>query len=430
MQPSRLLMALLLAGGLSIGGTAAAAGFALQNQNGAGNGYAYAGAGAVAQDASTIYFNPAGMTYLAPGHHVSGAGNLLIRSLRFHDTGSGPFLNYPLGDNGGQAGGLAPVPSVYWSMSLGSAFRIGLGVSPTFGNATDWSKTFIGRFQGVESTITAINFNPSIAWKLHEDVSLGVGLNVVKFDADLRNIVPVTALLPVPVEVETKLKGDDVGFGYNVGLMFRLSPSTRVGLTYRSAVNLKVNGNLSAPGAVIPASVPIELPDTASLAISHMMNDRLRLLADLTWTGWSSVQAIVAKNRTSGATLGTNGWDSITPFGLVSGRNINIPSGCGFTPGSPGTRRLSPTPLTGLSVCRTLTVSGSLWVSIRSLASKHRSMSDMRMYSSQALTSIVRASPTPRSRLSAVHSTRTYTLFLSSSITTSNSPSHIEQLLC
>jgi long-chain fatty acid transport protein len=318
MQSSRLLMALLVAGGLSIGGTAAAAGFALQNQNGAGNGYAYAGAGAVAQDASTIYFNPAGMTYLAPGHHVAGAGNLLIRSLRFEDTGSGRFLNYPLGDNGGQAGGLAPVPSVYWSMSLGSAFRVGLGVSPTFGNATDWSKTFIGRFQGVESTITAINFNPSIAWKLHEDVSLGVGLNVVKFDADLRNIVPVTALLPVPVEVETKLKGDDVGFGYNVGLMFRLSPSTRVGLTYRSAVNLKVGGHLSAPNAVIPASVSVELPDTASLAISHMMNDRLRLLADLTWTGWSSLQAIVAKNRASGATLANErlGFDNTFRIGL------------------------------------------------------------------------------------------------------------------
>ena len=129
-------MALSLTGSMSIGGSAAAAGFALQNQNGAGNGYAYAGAAAVAQDASTIYFNPAGMTYLAPGHHVSGAGNLLIRSLRFNDTGSGSFLSYPLGDNGGQAGGLSVVPAVYWSMSLGSAFRIGLGVSPSFGNAT------------------------------------------------------------------------------------------------------------------------------------------------------------------------------------------------------------------------------------------------------------------------------------------------------
>jgi long-chain fatty acid transport protein len=288
---------------MSIGGPAAASGFALQNQNGAGNGYAYAGAAAVAQDASTIYFNPAGMTYLAPGHHVSGAGNLLIRSLRFNDTGSGAFLNYPLGDNGGQAGGLSVIPAVYWSMSLGSAFRVGLGVSPSFGNATDWSKTFIGRYQGVKSEITTVNFNPSIAWKLHEDVSIGVGFDVVMFEADLRNMAPVTALLPAPVDIQTRLKGDDVGFGYNLGVMFRLSESTRMGLTYRSSVDLKVDGHLNAPGVAIPASVPVELPNSASLAISHMMNERLRLLADLTWTGWSSLPAIVARNRTSGAIL-------------------------------------------------------------------------------------------------------------------------------
>jgi long-chain fatty acid transport protein len=61
---------LLLTGATFIANDAVAAGFALQNQNGVGNGYTYAGAAAVAQDASTIYFNPAGMTYLAPGHHV------------------------------------------------------------------------------------------------------------------------------------------------------------------------------------------------------------------------------------------------------------------------------------------------------------------------------------------------------------------------
>ena len=66
-------------GSMSISGSAVAAGFALQNQNGAGTGYAYAGAAAVAQDASKIYFNPAGMNYLAPRHHVSGALNLLMR---------------------------------------------------------------------------------------------------------------------------------------------------------------------------------------------------------------------------------------------------------------------------------------------------------------------------------------------------------------
>lgn len=304
MRPYRLLLvSLFFTGSMSVNGSAVAAGFALQNQNGAGNGYAYAGAAAVAQDASTIYFNPAGMTYLARGHHVSGGGNLLIRSLRFGDAGSNPFLSYPLGDNGGQAGGLSLVPAVYWSMSLGSAFRLGLGVSPTFGNSTEWDRTFIGRYQGRFSEITAINFNPSMAWQLSEDVSIGAGLNVVRFEADLRGMVPVTSLLPAAVDAETKMKGDDVGFGYNLGVMFRFSPSTRIGLTYRSTVDLKVDGRLTAPGAVIPASVALELPNTASLAISHMMSDRLRLLADLTWTGWGHVPAIVATARTSGANL-------------------------------------------------------------------------------------------------------------------------------
>src|SRR5687768_13120216 len=267
MQPSRLLlMPLLLTGTMFIANDTVAAGFALQNQNGAGNGYAYAGAAAVAQDASTIYFNPAGMTYLAPGHHVSGAGTLLIRSLKFRDMGSSPFLTYPLGDNGGQAGGISLIPAVYWSMSLGSAFRLGLGVSPTFGNSTEWSGTFIGRYQGRFSEITAINFNPSFAWQLSEDVSIGAGLNVVRFDADLRSMVPVTSLLPTLLDAETRMKGDYVGFGYNLGVMFRFSPSTRMGLTYRSAVDLKVDGQLTAPGTVIPASVALELPNTASLA--------------------------------------------------------------------------------------------------------------------------------------------------------------------
>ena len=113
----------------------------------------------------------------------------------------------------------------------------------------------------------------------------------------------MTPILPAPVEVETRLKGDDVSFGYNLGVMFQLSPSTRMGLTYRSTVDLKVDGRLSAPGTVIPASVDVELPNSASLAVSHMMNERLRLLADLTWTGWSHLPALVAKNRASGAIL-------------------------------------------------------------------------------------------------------------------------------
>ena len=300
-------VSLLLLATAIVPGSALAQGFALQNQNGAGTGNAYAGAAAAAEDASTVYFNPAGMAYLPSGQHLSGALTFLDRSLTFSDKGSdrlmvGPFA-YPLGDNGGQAGGLALIPAAYWTMSLASGLHVGLGISPTFGNATEWSDTFVGRYQGVYSKITAINANPSIAWRANDVVSLGLGLSIVRFEADLRGMVPVAPLLPATADAKTRMSGSDTGYGYNLGAMFQLTPATRLGLTYRSKVDLQVEGHLEVPGMNLPAEVAIDLPDSASLALSHMTNDRLQLLGDFTWMGWSSIPAMVVKSPSSGAVL-------------------------------------------------------------------------------------------------------------------------------
>lgn len=291
-------------------GNATAAGFALQNQNGAGTGYAYAGSAAVAEDASTIYFNPAGMLFLSEGHHLTGALTLLDRSLKFSDEGSNalrvaapPVPAYPLGSNGGDAGGHSWVPALFWAMSLNKDLRLGVGVSPTFGNATEWDDTFIGRYQGSYSEIKAINVNPSVAVRVNDVVSLGFGINFVKFEADLRGKQPVTAMLPATVDVESKLSGDDTGWGWNAGVMFTLSPETRVGVTYRSTIDLDVEGGVEAGPTYAPAKVSIELPDTASLAIAHQLTDRLQVLADYTWTGWSSIPSLLVQHGTAGVTL-------------------------------------------------------------------------------------------------------------------------------
>lgn len=300
----------LVASGAFVSGHAMAAGFALQNQNGAGTGYAYAGSAAVAEDASTIFFNPAGMTYLAEGHHVTGALTLLDRSLEFKDRGTNqlrvaapPVPAYPLGGDGGQAGGQSYVPAAFWTMSITPELRIGLGVSPTFGNATEWDDDFIGRYQGVYSEIKAINVNPSVAWKVNDVVSLGFGVNVVKFEADLRGMVPIIAALPATVDGRSKLTGKDTGYGYNLGAMFQVTPSTRIGVSYRSTIDLKVKGKSESPAGVTPAQVKIELPDTASIALSQKIGDRLELLADYTWTGWSSIPSLRVTNRNTGALL-------------------------------------------------------------------------------------------------------------------------------
>lgn len=296
--------------GAFVSGQTLAAGFALQNQNGAGTGYAYAGAAAVAEDASTIFFNPAGMTYLAEGHHLSGALTALSRSLKFDDGGTNalrvavpPVPAYPLGGDGGQAGGTALVPAVFWAMSVSPALRVGVGVSPTFGNATEWDDDFIGRYQGNYSEIKAINVNPSVAWKVNDQVSLGFGVNMVKFEADLRGMIPVIAALPATVDVENKLSGDDTGYGWNAGAMFQVTPTTRIGLSYRSSIDLTVTGKSENPASSTPVEVEIELPDTASLALSQKIGDRLELLADYTWTGWSSIPSLRVTNRDTEALL-------------------------------------------------------------------------------------------------------------------------------
>lgn len=310
MRQKRFALGMVLAFGGFTSNVALAAGFQLQNQNGAGTGYAYAGAAAVAEDASTIFFNPAGMTYLAEGHHLSGALTVLDRSLAFKDRGSNalrlaapPVPAYPLGGDGGQAGGQSYLPAAYWAMSITPALRIGVGVSPTFGNATEWDDDFLGRYQGSYSEIQAININPSLAWKVNERVSLGFGVNVVRFEADLRSNVPVTAALPATVDVENKLSGHDTGYGWNAGALFQLTPTTRIGLTYRSSIDLKVEGKSQNPAASVPVQVKIELPDSASLALSQRIGDRLELLADYTWTGWSSIPSLRVTHRNTGVLL-------------------------------------------------------------------------------------------------------------------------------
>lgn len=105
------------------------------------------------------------------------------------------------------------------------------------------------------------------------------------------------------MDVGTKQTGRDIGFGYNLGATLQLNPATRLGLTYRSAVNLTADGHFKGGGINIPTSTSIRLPDTVSVAISHMFNDRLQLLADFTWTGWSSIPALVVTDLTDRVSL-------------------------------------------------------------------------------------------------------------------------------
>jgi long-chain fatty acid transport protein len=277
-----------------------ASGFALQNQNGSGNGNAYAGAAATSEDAGTIYFNPAGMTRLDEGTSVAIGATVLDRSIQFSDKGTAAVPSFTVGTSGGDAGGTSIVPAAYVSMSLMPALRFGIGVSPTFGNKTEYSTSFVGRFSGYYADMEQININPSLAYRISDMVSIGGGANYATNEIEFRQMVPVAA----GVQRTAILKGDGDGWGWNIGTTIQLSEASRLGLTYRSKIKIDLQGTqyvVGVPGYPISIRSTLETPDSASVALSQKVGAPWEILADVTWTGWSSVKTLPVISRATGA---------------------------------------------------------------------------------------------------------------------------------
>jgi long-subunit fatty acid transport protein len=130
--------------------------------------------------------------------------------------------------------------------------------------------------------VKTINLNPSIAWKASETLSLGAGMSIQYAEATLTNSAGGAGLATV--------KGDDYGWGFNLGALWQVSEATRVGLAYRSEVEHTLGGDVGFSAAAMlngPVNADVTLPDSASLSLFHKLDSRWDLLADITWTGWS-----------------------------------------------------------------------------------------------------------------------------------------------
>lgn len=289
--------------GAAFVGDAQAAGFQLQNQTGSGNGNAFAGAAAAAEDAGTVFFNPAGMTLLPEGHSFALAGTVLDRSVKFSNGSTSGLLPPPSASNGKDGGGTSLIPALYWSYAIDPAIRVGLGISPTFGNQTDYGFDFIGRYSGYYTKLRQVNVNPSVAFRLNEQWSVGFGVNYAQNDTEFRQGSPLPSVL---ANNDVRVKGDDGAFGYNAGLLFRPQPQTRLALTYRSEIRFRLDGELDSnltPTVDNRVRARLTTPAQASFAVAHQLNDRLEMLGDLTWTGWSSVNTLNVIDQGSGTLL-------------------------------------------------------------------------------------------------------------------------------
>jgi long-chain fatty acid transport protein len=285
-----------------------ASGFAINEQSISGMGTGFAGRSSSADDASTIFGNPAGMARIKR-EQVTGGAAFLDAHTDISDASSRP--------NGGtNKGDMVPfiaVPMGYYVKPIDDQWAFGIGIYAPFGLITDYENGFAGRYFGSNSEVKIVTVQPTVSYAFNDKVSIGFGPTINRIDGTLESNLSLNPLAP---DGEVEIKGDDTALGYNIGILVQATDSTRVGLTYHSKVKYKLEGdtkvNYSLLGALgqnpsqkYDASLDLTTPESVDFSVTHQLNDQWTLYAGSTWTRWSRLKEITVDN--SGVPAALNG---------------------------------------------------------------------------------------------------------------------------
>jgi long-chain fatty acid transport protein len=274
-------------------------------------GVAGAGREAVASDASTnsSFANPAGMTRLQ-GNSVSLGAGLLVGQSKFDADAGTPFS----GGNGGNQAGLAPLIGSHGVYSFTDDLKIGMSVFSLSGAALDPDNSWTGRYQNNEISLLTLTANPSIAYRVTDWLSVGAGMTLMYANLDYELAAPPINA-PAGGNGKVEIDGDDFALGYNFGVLFEVSPQTRIGVTYVSKVEPKFDGDLKIkPGAGGSFSTSSDLeftyPQLVRLGAYHELNDQWALLGTVGWEDWSNFDNLLISTENGSASIPTEWRDT------------------------------------------------------------------------------------------------------------------------
>jgi long-chain fatty acid transport protein len=285
-----------------------AAGFALNEQSISGMGTGFAGRSSAADDASTVFGNPAGMSRIKR-QQITGGVAAIDASTDINDaTGT------RTGTNKGDMVPFTAVPMGFYVRPIDDHWAFGLGVYAPFGLITDYENGFQGRNFGSKSEVKVITFQPTVSYAFNDKVSIGFGPTFNRISGTLESSL-TTPLLPNS-DGRAQIKGDDIGYGFNVGILVQATDTTRLGLTYHSKVKYKLEGHTEidpAAGTPAPAlrtgrydaTLDLTTPESADFSVTQVINDAWTVYGGATWTRWSRLKDITVNN--DGVTPATGG---------------------------------------------------------------------------------------------------------------------------
>lgn len=242
-------------------------------------GFAGAGQAARAQDASTLMTNPAGMTRL-PDRMITGG----IQAL-YGDT---PYrLNDDAGLQGRNPGntiGWFPGASLFYHQRLNENWSAGIGIYGNYGLGLDFGE-WAGDRLIKKSTLVGMTLSPALSWKISDRLSWGAGVGINYGFLSLTRSVG---------EQDEKKTDHDWAINVRTGLLFQLTDTTRIGLSYTSKTeyHFNINGKSRFPAFPnaeysLPLSAQINSPDQLMLSAVYDINERWSVMGDLGWQNWS-----------------------------------------------------------------------------------------------------------------------------------------------
>ncbi|MFA0196047.1 outer membrane protein transport protein [Vibrio artabrorum] len=300
-----LLCAAVAAGLFSVSSGTYAAGFQLAEYSATGLGRAYAGEAAMADGADAQWRNPAMLTYLE-GTQVSVGAIYVDPNIDIDGTSTSMMGSTP--SNSSDFAHSAVIPNFYVSHKYNDKFALGFAAGTNYGMETDLGKDFGGANHGNEAKVTTMELNLNAAYQVLDSVSIGGGLRYVMADGHFGAASTANSLVPLPVGTALKyMEGDDTAWGWQVGTAWQINENNRLGFTYKSEVDLTLEGHAKGVGfdAVAKAlttpvksqyngSLQLALPATAELASFHQLTEKVALHASVNWTNWSSFKELVA----------------------------------------------------------------------------------------------------------------------------------------
>lgn len=321
---NKLALAVAAAAATAASGQAMAGAFQLNEQSVSSQGTSFAGRASTVNDASIVFGNPAGMSFLDRAQITAGATYLDVSTDISNASGTAA------GTNEGDMVPGSTIPFFYYVQPIDEGLTFGLGVYAPFGVITDYEDDFQGRYFGLHSEVEVVTLQPTLSIQFTEKFSAGFGLTYNRIKGELTSATPggFTGVLgpdgtPVPGTIgfapdgSVEVEGDDEAWGFTFGMMCKPVESTTLGVAYRSDVDYSLEGEVDfnnvrtsqpLPGgatgvgtfsASSDASLAITLPETIDFSVTHELNDRWTVMAGAALVKWSSFDKLVVENDVS-----------------------------------------------------------------------------------------------------------------------------------